>query len=175
MELIIFKDFDFTDFWKESEYAKKEYIDNIPSDELIQEVQQELGYTLPASYIELMRLQNGGIPKNDCYPTNERTSWAKDHVAITGILGIGKNKSYSLCGELGSQFMIDEWGYPDTGIYICNCPSAGHDMIMLDYSKCGRHGEPEVAHIDQEWDYKKTIIAKDFETFIRGLVNEMEF
>lgn len=67
--------------------------------------------------------------------------------------------------------MIDEWGYPNTGVFICNCPSAGHDMIMLDYSKCGNDGEPEVVHVDQEWDYKKTFLAKDFETFIRGLVN----
>ena len=44
-------------------------------------------------------------------------------------------------------------------------------MIMLDYSKCGNSGEPEVVHVDQEHDYKKTFIAKDFETFIRGLIN----
>jgi len=119
-----------------------------------------------------MKLHNGGIPKNCCYPTTERTSWAEDHIAITRIMSIGRSKTYSLCGSLGSQFMIDEWGYPKTGIFICDCPSAGHDMIMLDYSKCGNEGEPEVVHIDQECDYKKTFLAKDFETFIRGLVNE---
>jgi hypothetical protein len=42
---------------------------------------------------------------------------------------------------------------------------------MLDYSTCGQNGEPEVLHVDQEWDYKKTFLAKDFETFIRGLVS----
>ena len=49
-----------------------------------------------------------------------------------------QEKSCSLCGELGSQFMIDEWEYPAIGVAICDCPSAGHDMIFLDYRDCGR-------------------------------------
>ena len=53
-------------------------------------------------------------------------------MAITGIFGIGREKSCSLCGELGSQFMIDEWEYPAIGVAICDCPSAGHDMIFLE-------------------------------------------
>jgi hypothetical protein len=167
-----FDDFDFTDFWDDDEYALEEYVEEYPSDELISSIEEELGYKLPASYIALMKLHNGGTPKKCCFPTAERTSWAEDHIKITGIMGIGRTKECSLCGDAGSQFMMDEWGYPDTGVYICDCPSAGHDMIMLDYSNCGKDGEPEVVHIDQELDYKKTFLAKDFETFIRGLVNE---
>lgn len=166
-----FHDFDFSDFWDDSEYALREYVEESPSDELIYSIEQELGFKLPASYIELMKMHNGGTPKNYCFPTTERTSWAGDHIAISGIMGIGRTKTYSLCGSLGSRFMIEEWGYPDTGVFICDCPSAGHDMVMLDYSKCGKNGEPEVVHVDQEWDYKKTFLAKDFETFIRGLVS----
>ena len=170
-----FDNFDISDFWEESDYANKEYVGNYPSDELIKSVEEELGYKLPASYIELMKLQNGGIPKKTCFPTTESTSWAEDHIAITGIMGIGKEKPNSLCGEFSSKFWIEEWGYPDTGIYICDCPSAGHDMVMLDYSNSGKQGEPEVVHIDQEDDYRKTFLAKDFEAFIRGLKNEEDF
>ena len=132
----------------------------------------ELGYKLPFSYIKLMQIQNGGIPINRCFPTKEVTSWASDHIAITGIFGIGRQKEYSLCGERGSQFMIDEWGYPDIGVYICDCPSAGHDMICLDYRANGKFGEPEVVHIDQESDYKITFLAENFESFVIGLVND---
>ena len=45
-------------------------------------------------------------------------------------------------------------------------------MILLDYSRCGKDGEPEIVHVDQEADYKKTFLAKDFETFIKGLKPE---
>lgn len=175
MELQFFKDFDFTDFWSESSYSVRDYIEGFPDDEMIVSIENELGYKLPASYIELMRIQNGGLIERSFFPTTESNSWADDHIAITGIMGIGRDKTYSICGELGSKFMMEEWGYPDTGVYICDCPSAGHDMVMLDYSKCGKDGEPEVVHVDQEDDYRKIFLAKDFETFIKGLKDEEEF
>ena len=170
-----FAGFDFDGFWDDSEYALREYVGDPPSDALIASVEQELGYKLPAAYIWLMKRHNGGIPVNDCYPTDEPTSWAEDHVAITGIFGIGREKSCSLCGELGSQFMIDEWGYPAIGVAICDCPSAGHDMIFLDYRACGPQGEPAVVHVDQENGYKITHLADSFEEFIRGLEPESAF
>lgn len=163
------------DFWEDSEYARDSYQSDPPTDELIESIEKELGYKLPSSYIALMKHQNGGVPKNTCFLTEESTSWAEDHIAITGILGIGREKSYSLCGDLGSPFMIEEWGYPDIGVVICDCPSAGHDLVMLDYRACGRDGEPEVIHVDQEDDYEITFLADNFEAFVRGLVSEEEF
>ena len=167
-----FEGFDLTNFWDDNWYALKEYVSDPPSDELISSVEEELGYKLPAAYIWLMKQHNGGIPVNTCYPCDEPTCWAEDHVAITGIFGIGREKSCSLCGELGSQFMIDEWEYPAIGVAICDCPSAGHDMIFLDYRACGPQGEPAVVHVDQENDYKITHLADSFEEFIRGLEHE---
>lgn len=170
-----FEDFDFTNFWDDSEYALKEYVNNPPSDELIESIEEELGYKLPASYIWLMKQHNGGIPVNTCFPTDEPTTWSEDHVAITGIMGIGRDKDYSICGSLGSQFMIDEWEYPAIGVAVCDCPSAGHDMIFLDYRESGPQGEPKVVHVDQENDYKITYLADNFEEFICNLVNEDSF
>ena len=167
-----FEGFDLTNFWDDNWYALKEFVSEPPSDELIASVEEELGYKLPAAYIWLMKQHNGGIPVNTCYPCDEPTCWADDHVAITGIFGIGREKSCSLCGELGSQFMIDEWEYPAIGVAICDCPSAGHDMIFLDYRDCGPQGEPAVVHVDQENDYKITHLADSFEEFIRGLEHE---
>ena len=170
-----FEDFDFTDFWDDYEYSLEEYVNPSPTDELIQSIEDELGYKLPASYIKLMKIHNGGTPKKTCFPTNEPTSWAFDHIAIRGIYGIGRDKSYTLCGHMGSQFWIEAWEYPDHGVYICDCPSGGHDMVLLDYSKCGKNGDPEVVHVDQGEDFKKTFLAKDFETFIKGLESAEKF
>ena len=167
-----FTDFDLSGFWEKSDYASKTYVLPPPTDAGVASIEAELGYKLPASYVALMRTQNGGIPVNTCFPTNAPTSWAEDHVAISGFLGIGGKKSYSLCGDLGSQFHIDVWGYPPIGIYFGDCPSAGHDLIALDYRACGPQGEPQVVHVDQEGDYRITFLAENFEAFVRGLVPE---
>lgn len=172
---IPFSDMSLSDFWEDSDYSREAYQSDSPTDALIDSIENELGYKLPSSYIYMMKQQNGGVPKNTCFPTEEPTSWAEDHIAITGIMGIGREKSYSLCGEFGSPFMIEEWGYPNIGVVICDCPSAGHDVVMLDYRACGKDGEPEVVHVDQEDDYEITFLADNFEEFIKGLVNEEEY
>jgi hypothetical protein len=71
--------------------------------------------------------------------------------------------------------MQAEWGYPTFGFCICDCPSAGHDMIMLDYRAVGPEGEPAVVHVDQEREYKVTALSPDFDTFVRGLVHESQY
>ena len=133
MDKTPFEDFDFSSFWANNEYAQKYYIGTIPTDKQVEEIERELGYKLPQSYIALIKQCNGGEPINKCFPTQTPTSWANNHIAISGIMGIDKDKPYSLCGEMGSRFWIEEWGYPNIGIAICTTPSAGHDMIFLDY------------------------------------------
>ena len=169
---MVFDDFDVSHFWNNSDYAKREYIGEPLSEELVASIEKELGYTLPQAYIELMKYQNGGIPRFLNHRTQEPTSWAEDHIAITGIYGINRSKPCSVGGSFGSQFWIDEWGYPAIGVYFCDCPSAGHDMLCLDYRQCGAEDEPQVVHIAQEFDYKITFVAENFEQFIRGLEGE---
>jgi hypothetical protein len=166
---------DVDSFWEESEYALQQYVGSSLTDEGIASVERNLGYKLPASYAELMTFQNGGIPRRTRHRTSEPTSWADDHVAIHGMYSIGSNKPYSLCGPMGSRFWIAEWDYPDIGVYFADCPSAGHDMMCLDYRACGPTGEPEVVHIDQEWDYKIVRVAETFEAFVLGLEDDSAF
>lgn len=162
------------DFWNDSDYSKNEYISESPVEEIISKVEEEIQYKLPKAYVELMKLHNGGLVNKCYYKIKTSTSWAEDHIAIDGIYGIGFDKSNSLCGEFGSRFWIDEWEYPDIGVVICDCPSASHDMVFLDYRECGKDGEPSVVHIDQEFDYKITKLVNSFEEFILGLIDEKE-
>ncbi|GGH62879.1 hypothetical protein GCM10008014_39750 [Paenibacillus silvae] len=162
-------------FWQQSDYARDNHV-SAPFDEaMVQSIEEELGYKLPTSYIQLMTAQNGGVPARTTFPTQEGTSWAENHIAISSIMGIGRDKMYSLGGEFGSRFMIEDWGYPDLGVVICDCPSAGHDVVMLDYRFCGPQGEPCVVHVDQESDYEITYLSPNFEVFIRGLLDEEDF
>jgi hypothetical protein len=168
-------DFDLTNFWEDSDYAREAYVGAPVTDEMIESVQVELGYKLPRAYIELLRTQNGGMPAKTTHRTSEPTSWAQDHVAISGIYGLDRSKSSSLCGEFGSKFRVEEWGYPEIGVYFADCPSAGHDMLCLDYRECGPAGEPKIVHVDQEADYAITPVAENFAAFIRGLEDDTAF
>ena len=165
----IFADFDTEHFWEPSEYALREYVGDQLTDQAVADVERELGYRLPPSYVELMRVQNGGFPRRKAHRTSEATTWATDHIAIQGLYSIGGDKRCSLCGECGSRFWSTEWGYPEIGVYFADCPSAGHDMLCLDYRACGPTGEPSVVHVDQEWNYRIVTLAESFEAFIRGL------
>lgn len=156
-------------FWSKDEY----FVSPPLTENSIVNAEKRLGYKLPQSYISLIKTQNGGTPRKTCFPTNEPTSWAEDHIAIEAILGIGGKWGID-SEEFGSDFMIHEWGYPDIGIVICECTSAGHDAVMLDYSKCGKRGEPQVIHVDVEVG-EITFLAHNFKEFIEGLVDESQF
>lgn len=170
-----FPDLDLGSFWDDNEYALDAYVDVPPSDALIASVQADMGFRLPTSYVTLMRWRNGGMLSRTCCPTPSRTTWAEDHVAVDGIMGIGRAKRCSLAGEVGSRFWIEEWGYPAIGVYFATCPSAGHDMIAFDYRDCGSDGEPRVVHVDQEWDYRVTVLAPNFVAFVQALRPASEY
>ncbi|WP_338754461.1 SMI1/KNR4 family protein [Bacillus sp. FJAT-52991] len=70
------------EFWGESDYFT---ISIQVKEKMIEEAEQQLGYKLPDSYIELIKIKNGGRPVNTIYPMTMY------HIAIDGIRGIGGN------------------------------------------------------------------------------------
>lgn len=160
--------------WSDSEYSMENYQTEMPDDDTIREIEKELGYKFPASYLSFMRCHNGGLVERDCCPYVDSSAKKEGEAFISGFLGIGRDKPNTLMGTFGSRFWIEEWEYPDIGIAICDCPSAGHDMIFLDYRACGPEGEPCVVHVDQEMDYEITKIADSFDEFVDKLTVQKE-
>ena len=58
-----------------------------PTDEEIKGIEEELGYKLPQSYIELVKNHNGGTPFTALFRNDENS------VYITGIYGTDREKS----------------------------------------------------------------------------------
>ncbi|MEK5161049.1 SMI1/KNR4 family protein [Paenibacillus sp. FSL R5-0527] len=163
---------DLAGFWDDSAPDAEKYVSGPPSDELIASVEEELVFKLPAFYVQMMKIHNGGIPRSRFFPIGETGDRTKGPIEITGILGIGREKKHSLCGAAGSRFRIDNEGYPEFGVIIGDCP-AESGAIMLDYRESGNDGEPEVVHVDKANNFKVTKLAPRFEAFIRGLVSEV--
>ncbi len=163
------KDFNWTGFWNDVDYAFESYIGKPVTDEDIKAAEANLGYTLPAAYIELLKNHNGGVVNKNCFINDNR-----DCVYITGIYGIDRDKKYSLLGEMGNEFWISKVKYPPIGVVVADTISGGHDMIFLDYRECGSTGKPKVVRIDQEGDYSITLLADNFGDFIKNLYFSIE-
>ncbi|HEY4391008.1 MAG TPA: SMI1/KNR4 family protein [Paenibacillus sp.] len=162
------QDTDMDGFWDDNEHALREYVSKPVTDEQISSVEEQLVFKLPTSYIQMMKLHNGGIPRNTRYSIGS-TVHGQNHIVISGFFGIGRDKKKSLCGELGSRYMIENFGYPEIGVVICDCPATG-DAVMLDYRPSGNDGEPEVIYVDRESNNKIIKLADNFEAFTQGLM-----
>lgn len=167
-----FDDFDFTEFWSNN---NQEEVSGI-SDEAVKLIEAELGFKLPDSYIEFMKMFNGGNPNKSSVVAPEQPLVNKedeDYDEEDDMSGCYINfYEFLSLNEIAheTEFMKNEWGYPDIGVYICRTGSGGHDIIMLDYGKYAKNNEPAVVYVDQEDDYAITLLAENFEEFIKNLI-----
>ncbi|MGP0585685.1 SMI1/KNR4 family protein [Paenibacillus timonensis] len=155
-------DFDAASFWDDGNPAAEKYVSAPPTDTLIESVEESLVFRLPAFYVNLMKVHNGGIPRGRYF-----RSESGETVEILGLMGIGREKPHSLCGAAGSRATIEREGYPEFGVVLCDTPSdAG--VVMLDYRESANDGEPEVVYVEKAGK-KVTRLAPSFEAFVRGL------
>lgn len=146
------------------------------TDDAVARAEAILGVRLPATYIALMRVCNGGyITRNAC-PTPTATSWAEDHVHIASISGIPhpgeESGPYGVGrGILQTPYMIQEWGLPDRLVLI---DGDGHTWTALDYRDRGDDDEPGVVWLDVELEHEIRL-AESFAEFLEHLRPEDEF
>jgi hypothetical protein len=132
--------------WDDFFAASNEYTGPPLTDAMVAAAEAALGYKLPAAYLQLLRVKNGGTPKRQCYPTGG-TRWSDNHVRVTAICGVGGRRGID-SPQYGSRYMIEQGGFPDVGIFVGWTPAAGHDGSFLDYRACGPSGEPRVMYLD---------------------------
>lgn len=141
-------------FDNESEYGKK-YNHGKLDDNRIKEVENTLECKLPNSYIELLRIQNGGYISE-----NFSECW------LTAIYGIGSSADSYYGLEKEFKNWQDEWKYPNIGIPFGETQSGGHDMYFMDYSVVDQNGEPRIVRVDNENDNTIYFVANSFQEFI---------
>lgn len=149
-------------FNNDSDYGK-EYRFDILTDDMIRRAENNLGYKLPKSYIELLNVQNGGLI-DDKYDE----SW------LTVIYGIGPTKDSMNGLEEMFENWKDEWEYPDIGIPFGETQSAGHDMYYMDYRSVDENGEPRIVRIDNEGDNAVYFVADNLVEFLMMVYENQE-
>lgn len=152
------------------EFWDSNYYNNPPlTDKMIQQAEAELGVILPKSFLDLLKIQNGGYTKGYTYPMTKKTTWSNNHVPLTELFGIVLDKeSDSAHNIMLSDYMTQEWGLPKKQILLTG---DGHWWITLDYRQSNI---PTIRWIDCEFG-EDIQIADTFNDFFNGLIREDKF
>lgn len=153
---------------------KYNFWDNIPAHhpplttELLHEAEHLLGVQLPAAFVELLHIRNGGATRGLAYPMTKPTSWAPDHIPLYELFGIVPEADHILQTILLTPYMTQEWGLPEKQVLLCG---EGHWWITLDY----RQGlVPTVCWLNPD-DNEDITVASSFQAFFNGLVPDETF
>lgn len=134
---------------------------------MVKVAEESLGYKLPKAFVSLLRVCNGGPLKRCAFELSDAENGAKRVEYFHDVMGICKKCGIN--GRHGSEYLIEEWGYPELGVVIS---SEGHTAFMLDYSESGEIGEPRVVLVDVELDEDEPfvdVVAPDFASFLAML------
>ncbi len=152
------------EFWRSNHY------DHPPlTDEMVAEAERQLGVKLPAKYLALLRIQNGGYTHGFGYPMSRPTTWAEDHVPLDELFGIVTDSDHRTPQNiLQTAYMTEEWGLPPRQVLLTG---DGHWWMTLDYRASD---EPSVAwlYMDLGQDIQ---VAPSFAAFLDGLLPEAAF
>lgn len=133
------------------------------TDDMLKVAEASLGVRLPAEYISLLRIQNGGYTHGFGFPMSRPTKWADDHVPLDDLAGIVIDPSHSTSFNLlETAYLVEEWGLPERQVLITG---EGHWWITLDYRK-GKI--PSVTWLNVECD-EDIPVAPTFADFLNGL------
>ncbi|KZZ85447.1 SMI1/KNR4 family protein [Bacillus sp. SJS] len=139
-----------------------DYFDNYRLEELSNEImeaaEKKLKVKLPAAYIELMRVQNGGELKLKKF-VNEILE--DGFIEIEYLYGIGKKSGE---GILIDSYTRKEWGLSNKLVYL---NGDSHNWIALDYRRY-IGDNPPVVYLDIDTK-EKIQIAEDFTDFLNRL------
>lgn len=123
----------------------------------LKKVEETLGVKLPDSYIELMKLHNGG---DLAYSILHSGRVPDGEVEIENIRGIDLEE-----GIIESNYLVEEWEM-EKGLIIIS--GDGNYWLALDYRNYAGN-EPAVVYIEEDAENKPKQVAKTFELFLKKL------
>lgn len=131
------------------------------TEEELKQTEQSIGWKFPRSYLELLKIQNGGIINFDEFDE----SW------LSVIYGISSKK-----GSIADMYdnWISEWVYPNIGIPFGETQSAGHDMYFMDFRMVDENGEPRIVLVDNEMGNSVTVVANNLKEFLAKVYHHEE-
>lgn len=147
------------------------YESEVLTENVLKNVEEKFGIKLPETYIELMKVKNGGLisfQKNTYYFEYKNPhdgEYCRSSLNIFELRGITLDKI-----GIGCTFeMIEEWEYPEDIVILLH---EGHYCVCLDYRNYNGDNPP-VSYIDLEVELD-VIVADDFEELINNLTMDID-
>lgn len=153
----MYKDLDFNTLFNNSSKYGMKFKKEILNDDKIKRAEDIVGYKFSSSYIEFLKIQNGGYIKNkDCW--------------LNVIYGIGNDDDDDTNSiENTYSLWINEWEYPKYCLPFGSTQSGGPDMYCFDYRNC-IDNEPSIIRIDVDLNCEY-FVAHNFKEFIYKVYN----
>jgi len=132
--------------------------------QLVEYAESQWGVVLPESYVELVKVQNGGY--------TSKVLPGSVHSQIWGIPPIEGDWDGRTLYNIVSSFADPvEFGLSDDARFVITLDGDGHWYLCMDYRNTeGRH-DPRIVMIDVESGYEETsVIAPSFEEYLDLLV-----
>lgn len=149
--------------------------DEVVDEQTISIAEARLGVTLPPSYLELVRVRNGGYLQLPIYRF-QNAEGNPYTVALVQILGIGDPDGIDSIGYMHpngltrSESARRGRGYPEACVVFSPQGDAG---FAFDYTDVSPNGEPSILYADLTRGSERAVfyrrIALNFGTLIRGL------
>lgn len=142
------------------------------TDDLVVNAEAQLGVTMPADLIHLLRIRNGGVIADawDACPA-DANFYAEDHVPFDHLYGIGPAGQAETITLLDTPYLVQEWELPSPVILLSG---EGHYWLALDFRTCGPAGQPPVVWLDSEMEHELTL-APNFRAFVERLTAAASF
>lgn len=139
------------DFWHSDE--KYGMLPPLTQD-MIAAAEHQLGVTLPADLLRLLRIQNGGVVADawDACPAEANYN-ADQHVPFDHLFGIGPAGTGDAMTLLNTPYLVQEWALPSPIVLLSG---QGHSWVALDYRRCGRTGNHQSPGSTTRWHTSST-------------------
>ncbi|MBC7756470.1 MAG: SMI1/KNR4 family protein [Bdellovibrio sp.] len=142
--------------WQSPKYLP--YVQPTLTDAILADAEKQIGYKLPAEYIDLLMIQNGGYIR---YTIKETV-----HSLIAGI-----GPYYPSITNLPDWSESEDWGLSFKLVGLIPFDGDGHWHLCFDYRN--QPVEPKITLIDIECD-REELIAKNFKEYLSLLVMQVE-
>lgn len=133
------------------------------TDKEIKLVEQTLGRTLPADFLDLLKTANGGYVNSSyqAFPVSFPIESGDSFIAIEEIMGADEE------GLLLSDYLIEEWGLPEKLVLFSG---SGHAWVGFNYEN-GDVPNIVYAEPDEGEGHNLHVIADTFTEFVSKLTD----